>query len=52
MHFKKKIFSKQLVTKKERHVNIFGEIIAYLRKQLQKIAQFKKSAGKKKASVK
>ena len=33
------------MAKKEQQVKIFGEIIAYLRNYLQKIGQFKKSAG-------
>ena len=43
----KVLFLKQLVMKKERHVKIFGKIIVYLRKQFQKIVQYKQSAGEK-----
>ena len=50
MHLKKKkknqlqksFIFQQLMAKKVRNLMIFGEIIMYLRKQLQKITHFKK----------
>ena len=47
-HQQKSSIFQQPVPKKVRNLKISGKIFAYLQKQLQKIAHFKKSAGKKK----